>query len=130
MCSFCATVNDTRETVVTEEVNIPWLRRYLTHEAVVHYHSWDVRDSVWAIFSYFCWKIRSAEEFEAAHRDLCAVAQISEDETQLWSVVQEGRREMDKCGLIVDSGDAASVEAGEDSADNDGHLAVSRLTDV
>jgi hypothetical protein len=127
-------VNKTREIVVTEEVNIPWLRRYLTHEAVADYHSWDVRDSVWAIFSFFCWKIRSAEEFEAAHRDLCAVAQISEHETKLWSVVQDERREKDKGGLGVDFDDAALMHIDDtlrnESSGSDAHLAVSLFPNV
>eukprot|EP00873_Tetraselmis_striata_P027160 jgi/Tetstr1/447424/TSEL_034857.t1 len=100
---FISAVESWRERAVTEEVNVPWLRRYLTEEAVAIYRSWDVRDSVWAIFSFFCWKIRDAEQFQEAHRDLCMVAQISERETRLWSALD--------LSLPTDSGDESVVGA-------------------
>eukprot|EP00873_Tetraselmis_striata_P044856 jgi/Tetstr1/465120/TSEL_009843.t1 len=82
---FVAAVEVWKTVGVEEALDVAWLKQYLLHEADNIYHSWDPRDGVFAIFTYFCWHLR--EDFAEAHRDLCRLADIPETDSRMFPYV-------------------------------------------
>eukprot|EP00192_Tetraselmis_astigmatica_P024768 CAMPEP_0117675384 /NCGR_PEP_ID=MMETSP0804-20121206/15575_1 /TAXON_ID=1074897 /ORGANISM="Tetraselmis astigmatica, Strain CCMP880" /LENGTH=789 /DNA_ID=CAMNT_0005484381 /DNA_START=254 /DNA_END=2623 /DNA_ORIENTATION=+ len=126
---FVAAVEGWRTRQVTEEVNVQWLRQYLCSDAGAIYQSWDPRDALWAIFSFFCWHIRTPAEFSAALTDLCRVAGICESETKLQALADTAMEPRagspppeESCNTCASA--AAAAPAGEDKLAGDGWTAI------
>jgi hypothetical protein len=71
-----------RNGFVTEALDVEWLKHYLQHDAGVVYQSFQPEDSVFAIYTFFCWHLR--DEFSSAHNDLCLLAGLEEKQSKLW----------------------------------------------
>lgn len=75
-----------RTTALVEEPTPEWLEGYLRNEVGRLYHSWDRNDGLWAIYGFFCFKRRTAEQFTEALEDLCTFLKIPTSETQFLKV--------------------------------------------
>eukprot|EP00873_Tetraselmis_striata_P028051 jgi/Tetstr1/448315/TSEL_035599.t1 len=125
---FVQAVGSWRSRCVTEDVTVAWLRTYLMHEAGRVYRSWDRRDALWSIYSFFCWHVRSSEEFPQALEDLCRVAGITEPKTNLHPCLH-GDCETPKAQGAEGAADAAKA-GWRNAADGDDGAGEERLGEV
>jgi len=71
----------------TEALDIQWLKHYLMYDAGHLYQCFMAEDLVYSIYTFFCWHLR--EDFATSHNDLCLLAGITEDESELLHTVRD-----------------------------------------
>lgn len=86
-----------RTASMTQVPNNEWLKAYLTKEAGKVYQTYNFRDLVWAVDSYFVVKLRDLKSLGSVKRglqDLCKVARVDYRKTTIYRLLaQQAKKE-------------------------------------